>query len=80
MKSTVNTIPNFTHADFLEVCAFHHPNPSTGNHVLITQDCGSMRLQHGMTAAQARSMAAALIASADEVDQMALDALEVVTA
>lgn len=72
MKATQNLIPNFTHASFLEVFAMRHPNPSIGSHVLITQDEGSMRLQHGMTAKQARDMAAALIVSADEADQMAV--------
>ena len=62
----------------------HHPNFvenqtlraeiiswSGGSNVCLTQRAGSMDFQFAMTAAQARTLAADLLALADEVEQVA---------
>lgn len=42
-----------------------------GPHVDLTQRGGSMYFQHSMTSKQARDLAEALIAAADEADELA---------
>jgi len=59
-------INNF--CDNLPVCVKGSIHPTCGKLVSITQLSGSMRFQHDMTPAQAREMAAALIAEANQLE------------
>jgi len=59
-------INNF--CDHRPVKVYGTVHPTCGKLVLITQDGGSMSFQHDMTPAQAREMAAALIAEANQLE------------
>jgi len=59
-------INNFCDHSPVEISGSIHP--TCGKLVSIIQDLGSMRFQHDMTPAQAREMAAALIAEANQLE------------
>lgn len=66
MKKMIN---NFIGKDPIEVQAADWVHArELGGIVLVLQDAGSMRLQHTMTASQAREMSAALLEAADEAE------------
>ena len=70
MKTLIN---NFTNANQIEIAPLNNEFLSFcgGAGVVIIQVCGSMYFQHTMTCDQARQMAAALIACADEAEAKA---------
>lgn len=65
-------INNFTGRDPLTVMAAESElSRKEGGLVHIIQDIASLRLQHDMTTAQARQMAAALLEAADDAEAFA---------
>lgn len=62
-------IPNFMGEKPLTLMA--SAGSSCGNLVMMIQNGGAMHFQHSMTPAQAREMAAALVALADSFEVMA---------
>lgn len=66
MKTLIN---NFAGGAPIEINANVHPD--IGPLVAIVQSMGAMRFQHSMTPAQARDMAASLVAMADSFDEVA---------
>jgi len=60
------SINNFCNRDPVEIHIQNHD--TCGNLVILIQYVGSMRFQHSMTPAQAREMAAALIQSANKLE------------
>ena len=65
MKTLIN---NFAGGAPIEINANVHPD--IGPLVAIVQSMGAMRFQHSMTPAQARDMAASLVALADSFDEV----------
>ena len=65
MKTLIN---NFAGGAPIELNANVHPD--IGPLVAIVQSLGAMRFQHSMTPAQARDMAASLVALADSFDEV----------
>ena len=61
-------INNFVDRSPVEVYGSVHTNPKIGALVTIAQSQGSTSLCHSMRPEQAREMAAALIACADELE------------
>lgn len=69
MKTMIN---NFVDDSPVEVCGSVYENSGLGPLVTLSQHVGSVSLCHSMRPEQAREMAAALIACADELDAPAV--------
>lgn len=65
MRTEIN---NFCGGCLITISGHVHPKESIGAVVSITQGYGALSFQHSMRPAQAREMAKALIAAADELD------------
>lgn len=74
-RSKTARIPCFTDCDELNIQSYQHNCEDCGLLVSISQHSGSLRLNHSMTPAQAREMAAALVSAADwiEANQVAYE-------
>lgn len=72
-RSKPTRIPSFTDCDELDIQSYPHNREDCGLLVSISQHSGSLRLNHSMTPAQAREMAAALVSAADWIEANQVD-------